>query len=33
VCTKVGRQLVPAVGDVQDAEGFYGTPPLTRVRD
>jgi D-threo-aldose 1-dehydrogenase len=33
VCTKVGRRLVPADGDVRDAEGFYGTPPLTSVRD
>jgi D-threo-aldose 1-dehydrogenase len=33
VCTKVGRLLVPARGDVDGAEGFYGTPPLTRVRD
>jgi D-threo-aldose 1-dehydrogenase len=33
VCTKVGRRLVPAVGDVQGDEGFYGIPPLTRVRD
>jgi D-threo-aldose 1-dehydrogenase len=33
VCTKVGRLLVPATGDVEGAEGFYGTPPLTRVRD
>ena len=33
VCTKVGRRLVPADGDVQGAEGFYGTPPLTRIRD
>jgi D-threo-aldose 1-dehydrogenase len=33
VCTKVGRRLVPADGDVQGAAGFYGTPPLTRVRD
>jgi aryl-alcohol dehydrogenase-like predicted oxidoreductase len=33
VCTKVGRRLVPAGGDVQGAEGFYDTPPLTRVRD
>jgi D-threo-aldose 1-dehydrogenase len=33
VCTKVGRRLVPADGDVQGAEGFYDTPPLTRVRD
>jgi D-threo-aldose 1-dehydrogenase len=33
VCTKVGRLLVPAAGDVQGDEGFYGIPPLTRVRD
>jgi aryl-alcohol dehydrogenase-like predicted oxidoreductase len=33
VCTKVGRLLVPADEDVEGAEGFYGTPPLTRVRD
>jgi D-threo-aldose 1-dehydrogenase len=33
VCTKVGRLLVPAAGDVQAEEGFYGVPPLTRVRD
>jgi len=33
VCTKVGRLLVPADGDVEGAEGFYGTPPLTRARD
>jgi D-threo-aldose 1-dehydrogenase len=33
VATKVGRRLVPAAGDVQGAEGFYGTPPLTRIRD
>jgi D-threo-aldose 1-dehydrogenase len=33
VCTKVGRRLVHANGDVQGAEGFYGTPSLTRVRD
>ena len=33
VCTKVGRRLVPAGGDVPGAEAFYGTPPLTRVRD
>jgi D-threo-aldose 1-dehydrogenase len=33
VSTKVGRLLVPARGDVDGAEGFYGTPPLTRVRD
>jgi D-threo-aldose 1-dehydrogenase len=31
--TKVGRLLVPADGDVEGAEGFYGTPPLTRLRD
>ena len=31
--TKVGRLLVPAGGDVEGAEGFYGTPRLTRVRD
>ena len=31
--TKVGRRLVAAPGDVQGAEGFYGTPQLTRVRD
>jgi aryl-alcohol dehydrogenase-like predicted oxidoreductase len=33
VSTKVGRRLVPADGDVQGADGFYGTPALTRVRD
>jgi len=33
VCTKVGRRLMPADGDVQGADGFYGTPPLSRVRD
>jgi D-threo-aldose 1-dehydrogenase len=33
VCTKVGRRLVPAAGDVEGEEGFYGIPPLTRVRD
>jgi len=33
VSTKVGRLLVPATGDVEGAEGFYGTPRLTRVRD
>jgi D-threo-aldose 1-dehydrogenase len=36
VCTKVGRRLVPADRDVpgvEGAEGFYGTPPLTRIRD
>lgn len=31
--TKVGRRLVPASGDVEGAEGFYGTPRLSRVRD
>ena len=31
--TKVGRRLVAAAGDVQGADGFYGTPQLTRVRD
>ena len=33
VCTKVGRRLVAAAGDVQREEGFYDIPPLTRVRD
>jgi len=33
VCTKVGRRLVPASGPVEGADGFYGTPALTRVRD
>jgi D-threo-aldose 1-dehydrogenase len=33
VSTKVGRLLVPAVGDTEGAEGFYGTPPLRRIRD
>jgi D-threo-aldose 1-dehydrogenase len=33
VSTKVGRRLVPADGDVQGADGFFGTPALTRVRD
>ena len=33
VFTKVGRLLVPAVGDVQGEDGFYGIPALTRVRD
>lgn len=31
--TKVGRLLVPADGPVEGAEGFYGTPALTRVWD
>ena len=33
VCTKVGRRLVPAAGNVQGEEGFHDIPPLTRVRD
>jgi D-threo-aldose 1-dehydrogenase len=34
VSTKVGRLLEPAgLGDVDGAEGFFGTPKLTRVRD
>jgi D-threo-aldose 1-dehydrogenase len=33
VSTKVGRRLVPATGPVDGTEEFYGTPPLTRVRD
>jgi D-threo-aldose 1-dehydrogenase len=33
VSTKVGRRLVPADGDVDGVEGFYGTPSLSRVRD
>ncbi len=33
VCTEVGRLLAAADGDVQGADGFYDTPPLTRVRD
>jgi D-threo-aldose 1-dehydrogenase len=31
--TKVGRLLEPANGDVQGAEGYFGTPQFTRVRD
>jgi D-threo-aldose 1-dehydrogenase len=31
--TKVGRRLVAAGGDVDGAEGFYGTPRLSRIRD
>jgi D-threo-aldose 1-dehydrogenase len=31
--TKVGRLLVPAAGDVEGAESFYGTPQLARIRD
>jgi aryl-alcohol dehydrogenase-like predicted oxidoreductase len=33
VSTKVGRLLAAADGDTEGAEGFYGAPPLTRVRD
>jgi D-threo-aldose 1-dehydrogenase len=33
ISTKVGRRLVPTDEDVEGAEGFYGTPQLTRVRD
>jgi len=33
VSTKVGRRLMPAVGPVDGADGFYGTPELRRVRD
>jgi D-threo-aldose 1-dehydrogenase len=33
VSTKVGRRLVPAVGPVEGADDFYGTPALRRVRD
>ena len=31
--TKVGRRLVAASGDVEGADGFYGTPQLSRVLD
>lgn len=31
--TKVGRLLVPTGADVQGAEAYFGTPPLTRVFD
>jgi D-threo-aldose 1-dehydrogenase len=31
--TKVGRRLVPADGPTEGADGFYGTPALSRVRD
>jgi D-threo-aldose 1-dehydrogenase len=31
--TNVGRRLVPAPGDVEGVEGFYGTPRLARVWD
>jgi D-threo-aldose 1-dehydrogenase len=33
VSTKVGRLLVPAAGPVEGADGFYGTPAFSRVRD
>jgi len=33
VSTKVGRLLVPTDDDVEGAEGFFGTPRRTRVRD
>jgi D-threo-aldose 1-dehydrogenase len=33
VSTKVGRRLVPATGPVDGVEGFYDTPPLSRIRD
>jgi len=33
VSTKVGRRLVPASDPVDGADGFYGTPALSRVRD
>ena len=33
VSTKVGRVLVPAADTADGAEGFYGTPALTRVLD
>jgi D-threo-aldose 1-dehydrogenase len=33
VSTKVGRLLVPTEEDVEGAEGFFGTPQRTRVRD
>ena len=33
VSTKVGRLLVPTDQDVEGAEGFFGTPRRTRVRD
>jgi D-threo-aldose 1-dehydrogenase len=33
VSTKVGRRLVPATGTTDGADGFYGTPALSRVRD
>jgi D-threo-aldose 1-dehydrogenase len=33
VSTKVGRLLVPATGPTEGVADFYGTPPLSRVRD
>jgi D-threo-aldose 1-dehydrogenase len=33
VSTKVGRRLVPGTGSAEEADGFYGAPPLARVRD
>jgi D-threo-aldose 1-dehydrogenase len=33
VSTKVGRRLIPATGTTDGADGFYGTPALSRVRD
>ncbi len=33
VSTKVGRLLVPPAGPLGDTAGFYGAPPLARVRD
>ena len=33
VSTKVGRRLVPAPGNVEGADEFYGTPQLSRIRD
>jgi len=33
VCTKVGRRLILATGDVNGVDDFYETPALSRVRD
>jgi D-threo-aldose 1-dehydrogenase len=33
VSTKVGRRLIPFDGDASGVEGFYDTPPRTRVQD
>jgi D-threo-aldose 1-dehydrogenase len=33
VSTKVGRRLVPASGQVEGVDEFYGTPAMARVRD